>query len=312
MQTMYGDVRIIDAHVHFFSATFFTAFVQQRGRGLPVTDRQALLATLGWEVPPEDPVTLAARWVAEMDRYGIDRMVLLTSLVGDEASVAAAVQAFPDRLIGYIRVDPHQPGMPDRVEYALSTLGLRGIKGFPAMEGFHAYDEIVYPLYELAAAYQVPVLWHFGLLQSAIGAHLGLPSQADARYSNPMDLQKAARDFPTVQFIIPHFGAGYFGETLLAAAHCPNIAIDTSSANGWIRYLPYPLDLQGVFARTLQAVGPERIIFGTDSSWFPRGFRADVLETQLQTLAALQVPHDAVELIMGGNMARILRLEEKP
>ncbi|RMF89928.1 MAG: amidohydrolase [Nitrospinota bacterium] len=309
MQTIYGDLRIIDSHVHFFSATFFTAFVQQRGRGLPVHDRQALLETLGWEIPPEDPVALAARWVAEMDRYGIDRMVLLTSLVGDEASVATAVQAFPERFIGYIRVDPHQPDMPDRVEYALGTLGLRGIKGFPAMECFHAYDEIVYPLYELAAAYQVPVLWHFGLLQSAIGAHLKLPSQADARYSNPMDLQKAARDFPTVPFIIPHFGAGYFGETLLAAAHCPNIFIDTSSANGWIRYLPYPLDLQGVFARTLQAVGPERIIFGTDSSWFPRGFRADVLETQLQILAALQVPREAVELIMGGNMARILRLE---
>ncbi len=309
MQTIYGDIRVIDAHVHFFSAHFFTAFVQQRGHGLPVTDRQALLETLGWEIPPEDPVALAARWVTEMDHYGIERMVLLTSLVGDETSVAAAVRAFPERFIGYIRVDPHQPDMPERVEYALGTLGLRGIKGFPAMECFHAYDQIVYPIYELAAAYQVPVLWHFGLLQSAIGAHLGLPSQADARYSNPMDLQKAARDFPQVQFIIPHFGAGYFGETLLAAAHCPNISIDTSSANGWIKYLPYSLDLQGVFARTLQAVGPERLIFGTDSSWFPRGFRSDILETQLQILAALKVPKKDVELIMRGNIARLLHLE---
>lgn len=307
IQTGYGELRMIDAHVHFFSHQFFQSFLRNRGRQLPERDPQRLLRQLGWDVPPPDPAVLGSRWVEELDRHGMERAVLLSSIMDDEESVAQAVQAFPDRLIGFMRVDPTKPDAAQRVRHAVEGLGLKGIKGFPAMECFHVYDERVYPVYEEAQRLGVPVLFHFGLLQSAIGAALKLPSQADARFSNPMDLQRAARDFPGVNFIVPRFGAGYFQETLLLAAHCPNVFIDTSSANGWIRYMPYPMDLKLVLQRTLEAVGPERIIFGTDSSHFPRGFRRDILEEQLGILEALGVAQADVQRIMGGNMARLLR-----
>lgn len=214
MQTAYGALRVIDAHVHFFSHQFFQSFLRRRGRHLPERDPHSLLQQLGWEVPPLDAVELGRRWVVELDRHGVERAVLLSSIMDDEASVAQAVQAFPDRFIGFMRVDPTQSDASQRVRHAVEALGLKGIKGFPAMECFHAYEERVYPVYEEAQRLGVPVLFHFGLLQSAIGAALKLPSQADARFSNPMDLQRAARDFPGVAFIVPHFGAGYFGETL--------------------------------------------------------------------------------------------------
>lgn len=309
MQTGYGELRVIDAHVHFFSHQFFQSFLRSRGRQFPEQDPRSLLQRLGWEVPPEDAVGLGRRWIEELDRHGVERAVLLSSIMDDEESVARAVQAFPGRLIGFIRVDPTRPDAAQRVRHAVERFGLKGIKGFPAMECFHAYEERVYPMYEEAQRLGVPVLFHFGLLQSAIGAALKLPSQADARYSNPMDVQRAARDFPGVNFIVPHFGAGYFGETLLLAAHCPNVFIDTSSANGWVRYMPYPLDLKLVFQRTLEAVGPERIIFGTDSSHFPRGFRRDILEEQVSILKALGVSRVDAQLIVGGNIARLLRLD---
>jgi predicted TIM-barrel fold metal-dependent hydrolase len=308
MQTAYGELRVIDAHVHFFSHQFFQSFLRSRGHYLPERDPQSLLQRLGWEVPPPDSVALGRRWVEELDRYGVARAVLLGSIMDDEAFVARAVQAFPDRLIGFLRVDPTRPDAAQQLRHAVEHLGLKGIKGFPAMECFHAYEERVYPIYEEAQRLGVPILFHFGLLQSAIGAALKLPSQADARFSNPMDLQRAARDFPRVPFIVPHFGAGYFGETLLLAAHCPNVFIDTSSANGWTRYMPYPIDLKLVFQRTIEAVGPERILFGTDSSHFPRGFRREILEEQLGILQALGVAQEDIERIMGGNIARLLRL----
>jgi uncharacterized protein len=301
-------LRVIDAHIHFFSHQFFQEFLRRRGRQLPEREPQRLLKRLGWEVPPSDPVALGCRWVDELDRHGVERAVLLGSIMDDEASVARAAHAFPDRLIGFLRVDPTKPDAAERVRHAVETLGLKGLKGFPAMECFHAYEERVYPVYAEAERLGIPVLFHFGLLQSAIGAAVRLPSQADARYSNPMDLQRAARDFPRINFIVPHFGAGYFGETLLLAAHCPNVFIDTSSANGWLRYMPYPMDLKSVFQRTLEAVGPERILFGTDSSHFPRGFRREILEEQLGILQALGLAQADVERIMGGNMARLLRL----
>ncbi len=309
MQTGYGELRVIDTHVHFFSHGFFQSFLRRRGHHLPERDPENLLQRLGWEVPPPDAVELGRRWVQELDRHGVDRVVLLGSIMDDEESVARAVQAFPERLIGFIRVDPTQPDAAQRVRHAVERLGLKGIKGFPAMECFHAYEERVYPVYEEAQRLSIPVLFHFGLLQSAIGAALKLPSQADARFSNPMDLQRAARDFPGVNFIVPHFGAGYFQDTLLLAAHCPNVFIDTSSANGWLRYMPYPMDLKVVFQRTLEAVGPERIIFGTDSSHFPRGFRREILEEQVGILKGLGVSKADAQLIMGGNIARLLRLD---
>ena len=308
MPTSYGELRVLDAHIHFFSHQFFQAFLRSRKRQFPDQDPCHLLQRLGWAMPPPDPVELGRRWIEELDRHSVERAVLLGSIMDDEASVARVVHAFPDRLIGFVRVDPTRPDAAQQVRHAVEGLGLKGIKGFPAMEGFHAYEERVYPVYEEAQRLGVPILFHFGLLQSAIGAALKLPSQADARFSNPMDLQPAARDFPGVNFIVPHFGAGYFQETLLLAAHCPNVCIDTSSANGWIRYMPYPMDLKLVFQRTLEAVGPERIIFGTDSSHFPRGFRRELLDEQLGILEALGVAQADVQRIMGGNMARLLRL----
>jgi uncharacterized protein len=309
MWTANGELRVIDAHVHFFSHQFFQSFLRSRGRRFPEQAPQSLLQRLGWEVPPADATALGRRWVEELDRHGVERAVLLSSIMDDEASVARAVNAFSDRLVGFVRVDPTTPDAPQRVRHAVERLGLKGIKGFPAMECFHAYEERVYPVYAEAQRLRVPVLFHFGLLQSAIGAALKLPSQADARFSNPMDLQRAARDFPGVNFIVPHFGAGSFRETLLLAAHCPNVFIDTSSANGWIRYMPYPMDLKLVFQRTFDAVGPERIIFGTDSSHFPRGFRREILEQQVGILNALRVPKEDAQLILGGNIARLLRLD---
>jgi predicted TIM-barrel fold metal-dependent hydrolase len=252
---------------------------------------------------------LGRRWVEEQDRHGVERAVLLSSIMDDAASVARWVHAFPDRLIGFLRVVRTRPDALRRVRHAVEHPGLKGIKGFPAMECFPAHEERVYPVYEEAQHLGVPILVHFGLLQSAIEAALKLPSQADARFSNPMDVQRAARDFPRANFIVPHFGAGYFLETLLLAAHCPNVFIDTSSANSWIRYMPYPMDLTLVFQCTLEAVGPERIIFGIGSSHFSHGFRRELFEDQVSILITLDVAEDEAQLIMGGNIARLLSLD---
>ena len=44
----------------------------------------------------------------------------------------------------------------------------------------------------------------------------------------------------------------------MAAASAPNILLDTSSSNNWIRFHP-GLTLREVFARTLDVVGPTRL-----------------------------------------------------
>ena len=95
---------------------------------------------------------------------------------------------------------------------------------------------------------------------------LGLPSPFDMRFSNPLDLHGVALQFPQVNFVVPHFGAGYFRETLMLGDLCLNVHVDTSSSNSWVRYAAGVRDLEEVFTRALEVFGPRRILFGSDSS----------------------------------------------
>ncbi len=92
----------------------------------------------------------------------------------------------------------------------------------------------------------------------------------------------------------------------MLADQCANIYTDTSSSNDWVRLMPYPLDLKTLFAKSLEVLGPERILFGTDSSFFPRGWRKDVFEAQMETLDALWVPSPQVSQMLSWNIARLL------
>jgi uncharacterized protein len=89
---------------------------------------------------------------------------------------------------------------------------------------------------------------------------------------------------------------------------CPNVLLDTSSSNGWVKYQSPGLTLANVFKQALAVVGPKRLLFGTDSSFFPRGWVADVFERQSAALEELGVATDVKEQIFGGNFDRLFKL----
>ena len=84
---------------------------------------------------------------------------------------------------------------------------------------------------------------------------------------------------------------------------CPNVYLDTSSSNSWMRY--EGLDLKTVFLRALEVAGPERLLFGTDSSFFPRGWNEAIFQSQVRALRELDVAAADAQAILGGNLARI-------
>lgn len=135
---------------------------------------------------------------------------------------------------------------------------------------------------------------------------LGLPSPFDLRFSNPIDLHAVALRYPRVTFVIPHFGAGYFRETLMVADLCPNVYLDTSSSNNWMRYQDTHVDLRAVFRRALEVVGAKRLLFGTDSSFFPRGWHAQIFSEQSKALYELGVRAEEARLIFGDNLRGLL------
>ncbi len=218
---------------------------------------------------PED---LASAWVNELDRHGVAHAALIASVPGDEASVSAAVRAHPDRFFGYAMVDPVRAWHPER----LADVGVACL--FPAMHRYSIQSEDARRVFEWAAENRRAVFVHCGVLSVGVRKKLGLESRFDMRFSNPIDLHAVALEFATVPVIVPHFGAGYFREALMLADLCPNVYLDTSSSNAWMKYQESHLDLRQVFRRALDVVGPKRLLFGTDSSFFPRGWHAQIFE----------------------------------
>jgi hypothetical protein len=295
MQTPWGEFRVSDAHVHFFSHRFLASLSSQRGQ---TADQAARF--LGWEPPPEDPAELARVWARELDAHAVAKAALIASAPGDEASVAAAVAACPGRFFGYFMFNPLEERTAERVRAAFAS-GLRAVCLFPAMHRYAVGDERVQPVFEEAAG--VPgraVFVHCGVLSVGVRKKLGLPSPFDMRFSNPIDLHAVALRYPKLPFLVPHFGAGYFREALMLADQCSNVYLDTSSSNSWMRY--EGLDLKTVFARALHVAGAGRLLFGTDSSFFPRGWNAAVYEAQVRALEELGIRARDAQSIFGGNL----------
>jgi uncharacterized protein len=292
-----------DSHCHFLSPRFYEMLGREKyGAGAtPPSDRIA--AEMGWEAPGS-PERLADRWVAELDRNDLSRAALIASVPGDEESVAAAVRRQPRRFVGFFMLNAASPDAVDRARRGFTELGLRCACLFPAMHRYRLDDERVVKVFETAAEHRGVVFAHCGYLSIEARAKLGLPNMLDLRFGDPLALAATAVRFSSVPVIVPHFGAGFFREALMAAEACPNIHLDTSSSNSWVKFVP-GLTLTEVFRRALAVAGPNRLIFGSDSSYFPRGWRRVIYGAQRTVLDEIGAERETVGKIFAGNFERI-------
>jgi predicted TIM-barrel fold metal-dependent hydrolase len=310
--TSFGEIEVCDAHCHFFSRRFFETLIGQSpilGKEKNPIARAGELT--GWIIPPDNPVELSSAWKAELDKACIAVAVLMASVPNDEGSVAAAVAAHPDRFAGAFMFDPTKPDAEIRAKRAFDEMKLRIACLFPAMHHYSVTEcEGAGTVAALAAERPgTAVFIHCGALSVGVRKKLGLRSPFGMRRSDPLDIYKLAAEFPAANFIIPHFGAGRFRETMMLADLCPNVFIDTSSSNKWMNYEAAPVDLATVFQRALAVVGPERLLFGTDSSFFPRGWHEAIFHSQTAALLEASISEEQARAIFGGNLRRLLCLQ---
>ncbi|MBC8498451.1 amidohydrolase [Candidatus Bathyarchaeota archaeon] len=294
-------IPVVDAHSHYFSTNTLRSWLQ-RGRTMEsFTNRTKTRTDMTSIELPDEGMDVAQRWVDELDRHGVEAMGVM---VGNDAydEFLDARDRFPGRFLGYHNINPRDPDAAERVDRAAGD-GFYGIKLYPSSwRDLRVYDEPCYPVYEAAKERGMLVFLHFGI---TIGG------QADLRSGNPIDIQIPARDFPDVNFVIAHFGAGYFRETLMMQYQADNVYMDSSGSNSWMKYQSHPLDLKTIFRQALTAGGPEKTLFGTDSTFFPRGWRINVLEAQYRALKELSEEEDPLIDVEGiGKVFRgnILRL----
>lgn len=251
------------------------------------------------EEPQPSPEEAARRYAQAAEREGLLGILFLTG--GGNEALARALAPYP-RLHGFAHHDPEDPEAPAELERAVRELGLRGYKVFaPAMTRPLDHPSLD-PLWDACERLGIPVLIHFGPLGGGGGI-------AHAPNISPLALHGVAKGFPGVAFVVPHFGCGYVRELMHLMWAADNVHVDTSGNNEWRRYgWPEP-SLKDLFRAFYEAFGPERILFGTDSSHFPRGWVRRYFEEQFRAAVEAGIPEEGLRRIFAGNALRLLRLE---
>ncbi len=302
---MYRPKKIIDSHIHLVTAgthrvklasmaqldhSLVKAYHERWDESLTARREQ------GPESDPAEVETVARKWSAQLDAADIERAVFFTSNETPE-EIIRFISLNPERFTGYTTFDPTLKEKASLLKTQIEQSGIKGVKLYPMARHFHVDDPDCFPVYEVCQENDIPVIIHFGL---------SINATHNLAYGNPMDLATPALRFPSLRWIVPHFGTGFFRELLLLAAQYKNIYIDTCSSNNWVQYSPYPLTLKDLFMRSFDTVGAKRILFGTDSSFFPRGYRTNILEEQLAVCNELNMSREDMDRIFYHNIKAII------
>lgn len=255
-----------------------TASKRQSGRPI-VIDAHAHLDCRGKYGDPAGIVELA-------DEAGIDIVCLspVTALfydmkIGNQQAVDAA-RRFPKRILAYANF-PSAEGGPEVLEEIEARVRRDGAIGFGEVinPGTNAGQYLLnttphwVAVFKKAAALRIPILTH----------------------QRPADAEVIATMVPEATILMAHMGngdsEGNWRRAIVAAQRCPNLYLETCSST--VDY--------GFIEAAVKALGPERVIFGTDMPLLDP-------HVQVAKITGAKISTEAKQLILGGNMARLLGL----
>ena len=304
---MIGLYKIFDAHVHFYSNSFFKFLVKQKPNRADINTELRNLASKGHiEIPGEDPVQLAKRWIDIIDKWKLERLMLFGSIPGDEESIITAVKAYPARFSGLFAVDPNSHLLMENAVKRMKENKLKGVLLYPSLYQINVNDEWLYPLYNLIQECSGIIFVQFGKLIMRPREYAGIPTVHDDAFVHPKDVIPVAKKFAGIKFVIPNFGAGMFEEALEVGKECPNVYVDTAGSNSWITDHPAKPDMRLVFQKFLEVYTAKRILFGSDSGLLPRGYRYDIVDSQMKLVQEMRVPMADIKKIFYENAAGLV------
>ncbi len=239
-------------------------------------------------VPGNTPEERMEVLVQFADRLGIERLILsqgysaefhpTSEQIREENDrVLRAFRRYPDRAYGSVYLSPAYPDFSlrefdrcvrDGPMVSIGELEADRRCNVPEMD----------PIVERAAAMRVPILQHTWL--KAEGNEPG--------ESTPYDLVELARRHPQVQFICAHSG-GDWERGIRIIRSTQNVSGDVAGFD----------PTSGVVEMAVRELGAERVIYGSDAGG--RSFAS-----QLAKVIGADIPDRAKELILGGNLRRML------
>lgn len=214
-----------------------------------------------------------ARWE---DQAGVELAVVMPAPTPapDNRALVETLAGDP-RWIPCAQVNPNAPDAATAVRQAVTEFGCRMLKVMPAIYNTPPCGPAVRALLALASELSILVNIH-----------------TTGNNSDPLEAGALARRYPDVPIILDHMGYRNDGRAaILAAEDNPNIYLGTTIA----AFEP------GFVANAIAAVGPERIIFGSNlPNCYP--------DLALESLRRGNFGQEAEALIFGNNLARLLQL----
>ena len=191
---------------------------------------------------------------------------------------------------------------------------IAGIKLYSGYQGFEPSEQRLYGVYDLAGRYNLPVMLHSGELHHCCGASLREGKAKPCGFSvckiqeyddlcRPEYIEKPAREYPNVKFIVSHLANPHFSELRDVMKRCPNIFTDISgqfvsgSSEDTEEYRQFIVSEIRQFL--LCPDGYKRVMFATD-------FPIQSYKASLDLISRLQLDSRQKENILALNAMRIL------
>lgn len=229
------------------------------------------------------PAWSADDLIRVMDRLGVQVACISgTAGIGPDPQsgndeVAEAIARFPDRLLGYVAVNPNAPAqMARELERLGREAGFIGVKMHPMMHRLPLDGPAYAPAFEAAAVHRAPVLMH---------TWLDLPG------GDPEDAIPLAERYPAIPLLMGHAGGEVAGirKSIAIAQQFPNVYLDLVGSAMYA----------GMVEEVVEGAGADRLLFGTDCTFFDA-------RPQVGRIAFAAVTEDVKRQILGENMRRVL------
>ncbi len=214
----------------------------------------------------------------------------------DDHAVRSAFAAYPDRIIGAVFIRPGVDGV-EKIDWAYDE-GFRMIKVTTPRLPYN--DPSFFALWERAMKYNMPVLFHTGIVAPGLEA----PGEMISSWNmHPMRIEPITREFPELGVIIAHLGVHWNADAAELARMRPNAYVDlTGAAHGWRARA----DREGMDKWLWWPGAFEKVVFGTDVHFSKIG---QILSQDSDRLDKLKIDQDIRRKIFSGNILRLLHIE---
>jgi predicted TIM-barrel fold metal-dependent hydrolase len=208
-------------------------------------------------------------------------------------AVADFAAANADIMIAFASINPHR-GIEGVNEARRLIAGgkIRGFKFHPPLQEFYPNDRLAYPLYEVIAEAELPVIFHTG--HSGIGTGMPAGEGIRLKYGNPMCIDDVAVDFPGMPIVMAHPAFPWQDEQISVCLHKPQVYIDLS---GWSPKYFSPTLIQ--YANSLLK---HKVLFGSD-------YPLLTPDRWLGDFAKIPIKDEVRPLILKENAVKLLKLD---